>query len=206
MEDPRLAGPSSAPTAALEQPVPEVPVPVRLAARRFAEVICPPEIRAGQRADRVLREFGLMLGSLPPAARKALVAALLILDQGARLYPPSRGRRFARLDDQVAGAYIRALLARHGAAAEMLQRLKSVFTMCYYELPEVQREIGYDPGPYIAAVSRRRLESYGPQIRAGEAAVTAPAGSAQIRSDQTRAKSSQPGTSTGQPGTGTGQS
>src|SRR6266851_2242970 len=191
MEDPRLAGPSSAPTAALEQPVPEVPVPVRLAARRFAEVICPPEIRAGQRADRVLREFGLMLGSLPPAARKALVAALLIHDQGARLYPPSRGRRFARLDDQVAGAYIRALLARHGAAAELLQ---------------VQREIGYDPGPYIAAVSRRRLESYGPQIRAGEAAVTAPAGSAQIRSDQIRAKSSQPGTSTGQPGTGTGQS
>ncbi len=45
--------------------------------------------------------------------------------------------------------------------------------MCYYELPEVQREIGYDPAPYIAAVSRRRLNSYGPQIRAGEAAVTA---------------------------------
>jgi hypothetical protein len=46
--------------------------------------------------------------------------------------------------------------------------------MCYYELPEVQREIGYDPAPYIAAVSRRRLESYGPDIQAGEAAVTAP--------------------------------
>jgi len=61
-----------------------------------------------------------------------------------------------------------------GAAAEIVRRLKSVVTMCYYELPEVQREIGYDPGSYIAAVSRRRLESYGPQIRAGEAAVTAP--------------------------------
>jgi hypothetical protein len=45
--------------------------------------------------------------------------------------------------------------------------------MCYYELPEVQREIGYEPGPYIAAVSRRRLASYAAQIRAGEAAVTA---------------------------------
>jgi hypothetical protein len=109
-----------------------------------------------------------VLGSLPPAARKALAAALVILDQGARLYPPSRGRRFARLDDQVAGAYIRAVLARHSAAAKMLQRLKSVVTMCYYELPEVQREIGYDPDPYIAAVSRRRLESHGPQIRAAE--------------------------------------
>jgi hypothetical protein len=114
-----------------------------------------------------------MLGSLPSAARKALAAALVLLDQGARLYPPSRGRRFARLDDRVAGAYIRALLARPGAAAEMVRRLKSVVTMCYYELPEVQREIGYDPAPYIAAVSRRRLESYRADIRAGEAAVTA---------------------------------
>jgi len=110
-----------------------------------------------------------MLGSLPPAARKALAAALVLLDQGARLYPPSRGRRLARLDDRGAAAYVRALLARHGVAAEITRRLKSVFTMCYYELPEVQREIGYDPAPYIAAVSRRRLESYGPQIRAAEA-------------------------------------
>ena len=110
-----------------------------------------------------------MLGSLPPAARKALAAALVLLDQGARLYPPSRGRRFARLDDRVADAYIRALLTRHDVAGEMIRRLKSVVTMCYYELPEVQREIGYEPAPYIAAVSRRRLESYGPQIRAAQA-------------------------------------
>ncbi len=115
-----------------------------------------------------------MLASLPPAARKALATTLVVLDQGARLYPASRGRRFARLDDQVAAAYVRALLARRDTAAELVRRLKSMITMCYYELPEVQREIGYDPAPYIAAVSRRRLESYGPQIRAGEAAVTAP--------------------------------
>src|SRR5215470_18126994 len=74
----------------------------------FAEVVCPPGIRAGRRADQVLREFGLLLGALPPAARKALAVALVLLDQGARLYPPSRGRRFARLDDQVAGAYVQA--------------------------------------------------------------------------------------------------
>lgn len=110
-----------------------------------------------------------MLGSLPSAARKALAATLVLVDQGARLYPPSRGRRFARLDDRVAGAYIRALLARHDVAGEMIRRLKSVVTMCYYELPEVQREIGYEPAPYIAAVSRRRMESYGPQIRAAQA-------------------------------------
>ena len=135
-------------------------VPCRRAARRFAQVVCPPEVRAGRRADLVLREFGLMLGSLPPAARKALAVALAAVEQGARLYPAARGRRFTRLDDRTAAAYVQALLARTDPAAELVRRLKSVFVMCYYELPEVQREIGYDPDPFIAAVSRRRLERY----------------------------------------------
>ena len=167
-----MAGPSSAPTAEPDDSDPPG-LPARRAARRFAELICPPEVQTGRRVERVLGEFGLMLRSLSPAARKGLVAGLVVLDQGARLYPPSRGRRMARLDDRVAGAYLRALLARQGPAAELVQRLRGVIVMCYYELPEVQREIGYDPAPYIAAVSRRRLESYGAEIRAGEAAVTA---------------------------------
>ena len=158
-------------TAAAEDD-PRLGAVIRPAAWRFAEVVCPPEMRADRRTERVLHEFGLMLGALPSAARKALATALILLDQGARLYPPARGRRFARLDDRTAEAYIRALLGRRDAAAEMVQRLKCVVTMCYYDPPEVQREIGYDPVPYIAAVSRRRLEAYGPQIRAGEAAVT----------------------------------
>jgi hypothetical protein len=165
---------------------------IRLAARRFAEVVCPPEVRAEHRTGRVLHEFGLMLGALPPAARTALTAALILLDQGARLYPPSRGRRFARLDDRTAEAYIGALLARHDAAAEMVQRLTSVVTMCYYDLPEVQREIGYDPEPYIAAVSRHRLETYGPQIRAGEAAVTARTPPAEAGTPPEKAGTSEP--------------
>ncbi len=149
---------------------------MRRVTRRFAEVVCPPGMRAHHRTDRVLAEFELMLGALAPAARKALIAAMVALDQGARLYPPSRGRRFARLDDQAAEAYIRALLARGGLAAQLVQRLRGLVVMCYYELSTVQREIGYDPAPYIAAVSRRRLDSYGPDIAAGEAAVTARAG------------------------------
>ena len=121
-------------------------------------------MRAHHRTDRVLAEFELMLGALAPTARKALTAAIVVLDQGARLYPRARGRRFTRLDDQAAEAYIRALLARGGLPAQLVQRLRGLVAMCYYELPTVQREIGYDPGPYIAAVSRRRLESYGPEI------------------------------------------
>ena len=145
---------------------------MRRVVRRFAEVVCPPGMRAHHRTDQVLAEFELMLAALAPAARKALTAAAVVLDHGARLYPRARGRRFSRLDDQAAEAYIRALLARGGVAAQLVQRLRGLVVMCYYELPPVQREIGYDPEPYIAAVFRRRLDSYGPQIAAAESAVT----------------------------------
>ena len=155
---------------------PLLPARARRAARRFAEIVCPPEMAAHHRTDRVLGELELMLAALAPEARKALTVTLVVLDQAARLSPRSRGRRFSRLDDQAAEAYIRAVLASRKVPAEFVRRLKSLVVMCYYELPPVQREIGYHPAPYIAALARRRLESYGPEIRAGEAAVTAPGG------------------------------
>jgi hypothetical protein len=124
---------------------------------RFVTVVCPPPARV----DDTIREFEQFLAALAPAARRALRGLLRAIDQGARLYPPARGRRFAHLDDETADAYLRVLLAGNG----MVQRLKGVVVMCYYELPEAKREIGYEPGPYIAEVSRRRLERYGEQIR-----------------------------------------
>lgn len=148
--------------------------PVRTAARRFAEVVCPPGVRAGDRTDRVLGELELTLGALQPTARTAVAAAFVLIDQAARLHPRARGRRLARLDDEAADAYLRALLARRGTAAQMAGRLKSLVVMGYYELPEARREIGYDPDPYITAVSRRRLDRYSAEIRAAEAGVTAP--------------------------------
>lgn len=156
------------------------PPPPRLgsAARRivvrFAEIVCPPEVRAGGLTGKLLTEFESLLDVVPPAVRSSARAALVAFDQGARLYPPARGRRFVHLGDDAADAYFRAVLARRGGLGTALQRVKGLIVLCYYELPEVKEQLGYRPGPYIAAVSRRRLESYGAQIRAGEAAVLAP--------------------------------
>jgi hypothetical protein len=146
---------------------------VREITARFAEIVCPPEVRAEGRADRVVGEFELLLGSVQPAARHALSAAFLVFDRAARLYPRVGGRRFVRLGDQAADRYVRALLTRSGRLGGVVRRLKGLIVMCYYELPEVKSEIGYHPDPYIAAVSQRRLARYGAQIRAGEAAVLA---------------------------------
>lgn len=140
---------------------------------RFAEVVCPPEVRAGGLAGKVLAEFESLLDVVPPAVRSSARAGLAAFDQGARLYPRARGRRFVNLPDDAAGAYFRAVLARRGTGLA-LQRIKGLVVMCYYELPEVKDQLGYRPDAYIAAVSRRRLASYGAQIRAGEAAALAP--------------------------------
>jgi hypothetical protein len=130
---------------------------------RFVTVVCPPPVVPGPaRTDDTIREFDQFFAALAPLARRALSAMLVTVDQGARLYPRARGRRFADLDDRTADAYLGMLLARSGT----LQRLKGIFVMCYYELPEAKREIGYLPGPYIEQVSRRRLELHGDDIRA----------------------------------------
>ncbi len=142
---------------------------VRLVVARFAELACPPGVRTPGRIERLLAEFDLLVGALRPAARRMLGAAFLTFDQGARLYPPGRGRRFTRLDERVAEGYLRAVLARGDGIAALVERLKGLMVMCYYALPDVQCEIGYEPGPYIAAVARRRLERYGAEIRAFEA-------------------------------------
>jgi len=140
---------------------------------RFAEVVCPPQVRTGGLAGQVLAEFESLLDVVPPAVRSSARAGLVAFDRGARLYLPARGRRFVHVADDVADAYYRAVLARRGAGLA-LQRVKGLVVMCYYELPEVKEQLGYRPDAYIAAVSQRRLKSYGAQIRAGEAAALAP--------------------------------
>ena len=148
---------------------------VRRIVARFAEVACPPEVRAGGLADKLLAEFEAMLAVWPPGVRWLVRGGLVAFDQGARLYPRARGHRFIYLADGDAKAYFRAVLARRrGGLGAAVQRIKGLVVFCYYELPEVKDQLGYRPDAYIATVSRRRLASYGPQIRAGEVAVLAP--------------------------------
>jgi hypothetical protein len=149
--------------------------PVRRIMVRFAEVACPPEVRAGDVMGGLLAEFGFLLGALPAGARWLVQGGLVAFDQGARLYPRAHGRRFARLGDDDADAYFRAILARpHGGLTACVQRIKGLVVFCYYEQPEVKEQLGYRPDGYIAEVSRRRLSRYGAQVRAGEVASLGP--------------------------------
>jgi len=141
----------------------------RRIAERLADVACPPEIGHQGLTSRVVAEFETVIDVLPAALRWSVRCGLVALNQGARLYPPARGRRFVALADAPAEAYLRVVLStRRGGLGPALQRIKGLVVFCYYELPEVKDQLGYRPDPYIEAVSRRRLKTYGAQIRAAE--------------------------------------
>lgn len=141
---------------------------------RFAGVVCPPELRTTRRVRSLLAEFSLYLAALPPHLRLGILAAFVLFDQRARFYPQARGRRFVDLDAALADAYFRYMAHDSGARNRTLaQLLKGLITLCYYELPQAQAEIGYNPVRYIAAIAQRRLATYGKDIRRSEAAVFA---------------------------------
>ena len=146
-----------------------LPRPLRRIAVHLAAVVCPPEVRTDRLLAPLLREFTLYLGALPSHLRLGVLAALVLFDQRARLYPPSRGRRFVQLDLPRADAYF-THVARHASARErsLAQLLKGLLTLCYYELPSSRDTINYRPAPYIAEVARRRLSTYAEDIRRSE--------------------------------------
>ncbi len=152
-----------------------LPRPVRRIIARLAIVVCPPELRTRRLLGPLLTEFSLYLGAMPAHLRIGIFGAFVLLDQRARFYPPARGRRFVDLDLAVADAYFHRLA--HGSSARdraIAQLLKGLITFCYYELPEAQAGVGYRPAPFIVEVARRRLDTYGEDIRRREAALFAP--------------------------------
>jgi len=150
---------------------------------RFAEVACPPGIRADGRAQALLEEFEALLAALPAGTRAALAAGLVAFDQGARLYPRSRGRRFTRLPAAEAEAYFRNVLARSGGTGAAAQRLKSLVVFCYHELAPVKEELGYRPDGYMASVAQRRLATYGPLLPARQPALAGITSGADVTAD-----------------------
>jgi hypothetical protein len=145
--------------------------PLRPIVVRLAQVVCPPHVPAAVVMDELVGELESLLGALPAVLRRLVPGWLVAFDQGARLYPRAHGRRFVRLSDAEADDYFRAVLGmRRGGFATSVQRIKGLIIMCYYELPEVKQQLGYQPDAYIAEVTQRRLSTYGAQIRAGEAA------------------------------------
>jgi len=138
---------------------------------RLAALACPPDPDRPDMpdlTDRTVAEFERHVAHLPGVARRVMGPALLAFDQAARVR--HGGRRFVRLDDARADAYLtRVLYGRTGPIATVVRLVKGLVVMAHYELPEVKEALGYSPESYVKEVTARRLARYGEEIRAAEA-------------------------------------
>jgi hypothetical protein len=158
---------------------------VRGVVESFARVVCPPELGTLCSLDDVVSDFELHVGAMPQHLRAGLVLSFTAFDQGARLWPPARGRSFHELDPALAESYFTVF--SHGALGpqrKVAQVMKGLVTLAYYEQSGVKASLAYHPERYIAEVAKRRLELHGPDIERGEAEVLAPGFALGARADR----------------------
>lgn len=141
----------------------------RRTVERLARVVCPPEPAVD--LSRLVAEVELYLAAMSPAARRTVVAALWVIDQGARLHPAARGRRFGALDHETAALCYRWLARRVPTSVTTL--LRGLIVMHFYAQPEVEESLGYQPTKYVASMARQRQERYADEIARAEEAVYA---------------------------------
>lgn len=135
----------------------------------LARVVCPP--KPAVEPSRLVHELELYLAAMSPSARRTVVAALRVVDQGARLYPAARRRRFGALDDETAARCYRWLARRLPTGVTTL--LRGLVVMHYYALPEVEEALGYHPASYVATMAQQRQERYADEIARAEQALSA---------------------------------
>lgn len=133
-------------------------------------VICPPE--AVHLAEAIVDHLLLTIGASPLLIRRALAAGLVTYDLGA---VPLYGKRAHKLSPAMAERYYASWedgpTPLHVQFARAVNQLMS---LSCYEQPELLDRIGYQPGPWIEEVTRKRLSVYRDDVRRQEAQVLAP--------------------------------
>ncbi len=146
----------------------------RKALATLARVVCPPELVTLGVLDEVLEETELMVRALPTYLRTGLVAGLTAFDQGFRLYPGARGKRFADAGDLAAAEHYYE--SWHESAFpvqfQFAKAIKGLICFSYYENPRVLAALGVHGDQWIAKVAKERLAKYADDIRRADAEVT----------------------------------
>ena len=127
-------------------------------------VICPAE--AEPLADAIVDHMALTLGASGPMIGKAFDAGLLAYDLGA---VARYGRRAHALTGDRAERYY-----QYWENNQFGRALNQIMNLACYEQPEMMRACGYEPEPWIAEVTKKRLTVYADDVRKQDAQILAP--------------------------------
>ncbi|HEX5059454.1 MAG TPA: hypothetical protein VFV99_08850 [Kofleriaceae bacterium] len=127
-------------------------------------VICPPD--AEPLADAIVEHMELTLAASGPMIGKAFDAGLLAYDLGA---VARYGRRAHALTGDRAERYY-----QYWENTQFGRAINQIMSLACYEQPEMMRAVGFEPEPWIAEVTKKRLTVYADDVRKQDAQILAP--------------------------------
>lgn len=141
----------------------------------LAPIACPPEIEEQDLVHATVDALEAFMSSCTDQVRQATALGLYAFEFTSCLSPRHNGRTFTQLSRQEAEAWF--ALWWHSPLVpmrEFAKKTKGLLAMGYYEQPAMADLLDYHPEKWIRMVAKRRLDSYGPEIRRKEAENTAP--------------------------------
>jgi len=124
--------------------------------RSLVPVICPPE--AGALGDAIVEHMALTFGAFPRVLQRGFAAGLVAYDLAAL---PRFGQRARSLRGERAERYYASWEAGPTRLHVQLARgLKQLMSLSCYEQPQMMARLGYQPAPWIAEVTHRRITVY----------------------------------------------
>ncbi len=128
--------------------------------RALTEVLTPPEPAVPECTARVQSFVASFLPYLPPLSARLLPLGLWLFEYGTLIFGLGL-LPFSRLSPEKRRRYIIAWQrSRSSLRRQLVKGLKALILMGYYELPEVQRHVGYDPEPFIKRLAAERAQRY----------------------------------------------
>ena len=142
----------------------------RRTVRALIQVACPAFVAENPaRTEQTLHNLELGLRSLPAHVRLLVRLGLLAFDESARAKPSARGRPFRALPpDQALAHFEMFWRSRFAPLSLFAKNLMSLVALACYEIPDAKDRLEYHPDAWITEVARRRLDTWGAEIRAHE--------------------------------------
>lgn len=124
--------------------------------RALAPIVLPSDVLLDSLVDDVVDDVGIALASFGPLARRALSAAVLVIEvAGVR-----HGRRFSNLPQEAAKATIARLSSGPAGGRRALRAVRDVLVVAYFDQPTVKERLGYRPQEWTAATATRWHEQW----------------------------------------------
>jgi hypothetical protein len=132
--------------------------------RSLVPVICPPE--AVHLADDIVEHMALSIGASAKLLQTGFDAGLLAYDLGAIA-------RFGRPAHALTGERAERYY-QYWENGQLGRGINQLMSLACYEQPEMMRAVGFEPEPWIAEVTKKRLTVYADDVKKQEAQILAP--------------------------------